>query len=111
LQKKEKKKKKLEWHIANYMVILWLVLLFSRLPLTQVILFTQNLSNVQNTIDQHNMKEYETHKTSRDSTSPTFSNCLTRSLTSNTDSGGLSALTADISKHGYPSPQMLHKQE
>lgn len=42
-------------------------------------------------------------------TSPTFSNCRTRRLISDTVSGGLSAFTADNSKHGYPSPRMLHK--
>jgi hypothetical protein len=34
-----------------------------------------------------------------------------RSLICDTDSGGLSALTADISKQGYPLPQKLHKKE
>lgn len=36
----------------------------------------------------------------RQSGSPTSSNCLTRSLICDIESGGLSALTADISKHG-----------
>ena len=53
----------------------------------------------------------EPEKQHRESTSPIFSNCLTRSLTCDTVSGGLSALTAGNSKHGHTSPQMLHKNK